>query len=199
MQRTTVFDLLYTTEGYKYQAVLSLGDELLAASLVPDALEVYDNISGEEIPVKEVQYSSANTGVVLVLEPSHLFGCESIVKLTGVKSLSGEQLTDVERIANLERTFDSSIFSMFVKSVAIYSDGWVLAPQPYTPFRVTVTVVNASKTSQTGELALATSDNEPFLTKEVTMEAGETRKFIFNVDGMDWQKDDILNAEVVLR
>jgi len=199
LQRTTVFDLLYATEGYKYQAVLSLDDELLAASLVPDAFEVYDSISGEEISVKEVQYSSANTGAVLVLEPPHLFGCESIVKLTGVRSLSGEQLTDVERIVNLERTFDSSIFGMFVKSVAIYSDGWVLAPQPYTPFRAIVTVVNASTTLQTGTLVLTRNDNEPFLTEEVTVGAGETRRVKFNVGGIDWQKDDVLNAEIVLR
>jgi len=165
---------------------------------VPDAFEVYDNISGEEISVKEVQYTSANTGVVLVLEPAYLFGGTCRVKLTGVKSLSGEKVTDVEKIVHIKRTFDSSVFGMFVKSVAIYSDGWVPAPRPYTPFRATVTVVNASAVSQTGELTLAVNDNEPFLTREVTVEAGETKNFIFNADGIDWQKDDILNAEIVL-
>lgn len=198
LQRTTVFDLTYTTEGFKYEAILNLDNELLAASLVPDAFEVYDNTSGEEIFVKEVQYTSANTGVVLVFEPEYLFGCECRVKSTGVMSLSGEQITDVEKIVNIKRTFDSSVFGMFVKSVAIYSDGWVLAPQPYTPFRADVTVVNASVTSQTGKLTLAINDNEPFLTEEVTLEAGETREFAFNVDGIDWQKSDILNAKIEL-
>lgn len=198
LQRTTVFDLTYTTEGFKYEATLNLDNELLAASLVPDAFEVYDNTSGEEILVKEVQYTSANTGVVLVFEPDYLFGCECTVKPTGVMSLSGEEITDVEKIVNLKRTFDSSVFGMFVKSVAIYSGGWVLAPQPNTPFRADVTVVNASAVSQTGKLTLAINDNEPFLTEEVRLEAGETREFVFNVDGIDWQKSDILNAEIVL-
>lgn len=175
-------------------------NELKPSTVTQECFEIYDSQTDKEIDIKEVVYNPLAKQVVIAIEPNYLYGLSCEVKINNsLVYMDGSTAQATAVTTELMPEYACDLYEVSVKRIKLYGEFEAIAhPNPYEDFVAKVTVINASKEQQTKRMRIYKNDevNLPLVDTIITIEADSTAEFVYSIDGVDWDTNDVINTKI---
>lgn len=195
--RPPVFKQVYSQGMQEYSVSVALPKQLLPHTAKSANFSVTDS-TGEEVNVTEAIYMPQSQSIRLKLEPAMFLSSDCRVQLRGdLKYLDGAAANgSLEGV--VEQNSDCDMYNISVQRITMYQDGkQITQPEGNKELQIAVRVVNTSNKSQRGNIVVFLNSVEtPLATKSVTLEAGEAKEILFDIEnGID--REGVIGAVIM--
>ena len=196
-----VFDSVYKANNEKYTVTLTFDDNFKPDTVTTECFEVRDSLTDEKIDIKEVAYSPFTRQVVLVVEPDYLYGLDCEVDINDKLVYMDGSATNPQTVtAEITPEYSCDLYGVAVKSIRLYGQVQSIpCPVSNEDFVAKVAVLNATNQKQTKRLKVYRNDEADLLLIDtiVTVDADSTKEFIYSIEGVKWERSDVLRAEII--
>ena len=163
---------------------------------------VIDRASGDEIEITEAVYKPLSKEVVLSVKPVYLYGLDCTVEISdkGLPSMDGSTFYRDSIQAELLPGYDGNLYDVSIEAIRLYNlNATIPYPNNNEDFVAKVYMVNPTREKQTRTLILYKNNNEstPFFKTTITIDAESEKEQFFNIEGMLWKTEDVLNGKIL--
>lgn len=163
---------------------------------------VIDSASGDVIEITEAVYKPLSKEVILSVKPVYLYGLDCTVEISdkGLPSIDGSTFYRDSVKAELLPQYDGNAYDVSIETIRLYNANTSIPyPSNNKAFVAKVYIVNPTRENQTRTLIMYKNNNEstPFFKTTITIDAESEKEQFFNIEGMSWKTEDVLNAKIL--